>query len=344
MVQAAVVGAGKPGERRLAEHEPTLALGGSPSASPNPLRILSGSFTWFAMRVAFIGNSYTFFNDLPTMFATLAALLPSPINVTHLQATPGGSSIADHANASTTAGKETRMLLDAPGGWDYVVLQDQSQTPGGGRDGDSGEAAGVARSEAEATLRSFYAPVLAALQATPVLYSTWGRHDGDPLNAECCGYGTFVGMTDKTTVGYSRYAEILQEASSRARAPAAAPPVTVPCGRAFELVYNGTRHPLADDSLFSCLYHHGGARPRAQLPSERSSRGDSCTLDEYGLGGHPSPLGTYLIACTFVAALLKQSPVGITWAPDGVTDAQRDRMQDVAAQAARMAARVPPWR
>ena len=43
--------------------------------------------------LAFVGNSYTFFNDLPTMFATLAALLPMPVNVTHRQATPEASRV-----------------------------------------------------------------------------------------------------------------------------------------------------------------------------------------------------------------------------------------------------------
>ena len=54
----------------------------------------------------------------------------------------------------------------------------------GGRDGDSGEPPGVARGRAEAALKTFYAPRLRAANATPVLYSTWGRHDGDPLRVQ----------------------------------------------------------------------------------------------------------------------------------------------------------------
>ena len=54
-------------------------------------------------------------------------------------------------------------------------------------------------------------------------------------------------------------------------------------------------------------------------------------LDE--ANGHPSPLGTYLIACTFVASMLRLSPVGLAWAPDGVSDAQRDQMQMFAQRA-----------
>ena len=292
------------------------------------------------MRVAFVGNSYTYFNDLPTMLATIAVAAKSPVRIIHDEVTPGGSSIFGHADPSTEAGMNTSRMLADPQGWNYVVLQDQSQTPGGGRDGDSGDPPGAARQKSEEALREFFAPRLTRLQATPVLYSTWGRHDGDPLNADL-GYGNFLGMTAKTTAGYKQYSDVLQQAGTTT-------PIIVPAGRAFELVYNATAHPLANGSTFSCLYHHAGfgeeagaveqeegpwwpQRPYKSRAHERDGRRTrSCALDVYGLGGHPSPLGTYLIACTFVAAVLGRSPVGIAWAPPGVTDAQREQMQAVA--------------
>ena len=277
------------------------------------------------MRVAWVGNSYTYFNDLPKMLATLAALAPEPIQVTHEEVTPGGTSLTDHADLSIATGKKTKKMLDAEAGWNYVVLQDQSQTPGGGKNGDSGLAPGVAKAQAEEVLHSFFAPAIASADATPVLYSTWGRHDGDPLNAECCGYGTFGSMTRRTTEGYEAYASVLRKA-----VPTSPAPIIVPAGRAFELVFNASeKGPLANSSLFSCLFHHSSSD--GELVEQRS--GEDCVLDEYGKGGHPSPLGTYLIACTFVAAMLRQSPVGIAWAPDGVSDARRDLMQRIALQA-----------
>ena len=90
------------------------------------------------MRVAFLGNSYTYFNELPTVLATLAALTPARIKLHHASVTPGGSSLADHATRSKASGAATAAMLAEAPGWDYVVLQDQSQTPGGGMDGDSG--------------------------------------------------------------------------------------------------------------------------------------------------------------------------------------------------------------
>lgn len=217
-------------------------------------------------------------------------------------------------------GKETRKMLAAE--WDYVVLQDQSQTPGGGRNTDSGLGPGVAKAEAEASLRGFYAHELK--KATPVLFSTWGRHDGDPANADV--YGTFLEMNGATGRGYEAYAAVLREAG------VAEAPVVVPCGLAFEIVFNDTADPLSNTSIFSCLYHHSAPADGGLVEREPSSY--ECVLDGAGLGGHPSPLGTYLIACTFLAVLLGQSPVGIAWAPDGVSEAHRRYAQEVAVRAA----------
>ena len=244
------------------------------------------------MRVAFLGNSYTYFNELPTVLATLAALTPARIKLHHASVTPGGSSLADHATRSKASGAATAAMLAEAPGWDYVVLQDQSQTPGGGMDGDSGAGVGVAKAKSIAALKAFYAPAIAAARATPVLYSTWGRHGGDPYNAECCGYGTFEGMAEQTSAGYVAYAAALREA-----APASAP-LIVPAGRAFELVHEACAEPLANDSLFTSLY---------QQRALDADNNDDCVIHEAD-SGHPSPLGTYLIACTFVAAMLRQSP------------------------------------
>ena len=156
-------------------------------------------------------------------------------------------------------------------------------------------------------------------------------HAGDDsvcaIWAACCGYGDFRSMTTRTSEGYRAYAAILRGAPAGRSAASTGELLIVPAGRAFELLYNSSAAPLASNSTFSCLYHHALAGGSA-----------NCTLDSFGLGGHPSPLGTYLIACTFVATLLRQSPVGVPWAPEGVSDAQRDLMQRVAERAAHGAA------
>jgi hypothetical protein len=64
-----------------------------------------------------------------------------------------------------------------------------------------------------------------------------------------------------------------------------------------------------------------------------SATSTDCTLDGAGLGGHPSPAGSYLIACVMVGATLQQSVVGIEWAPPGVSPEYRDFLQRVAHEA-----------
>jgi hypothetical protein len=138
------------------------------------------------VRVAFIGNSYTYVNDVPGMFVQLA--LAGGINVTKDQVTPGGSSIYQHANQSLDMGKQTKTMLQAKAGWDFVVFQDQSETPGGGKDIDAKLAKGLAQQYSNAALKSYFKPLIAAANATAVLYSTWGRHDGDPPNVRQKGF------------------------------------------------------------------------------------------------------------------------------------------------------------
>ena len=72
--------------------------------------------------VLFLGNSYTYFNGtLPAMIDSIAAskgdLLVHDMNA------PGGYTLESHSTNATSLEK-----IQA-GGWDYVVLQDQSQRP-----------------------------------------------------------------------------------------------------------------------------------------------------------------------------------------------------------------------
>ena len=158
-----------------------------------------------------------------------------------------------------------------------------------------------------------------------MLYSTWGRHDGDAPNADC-GYGTFLGMNRKTTAGYEHYAKVLQGSGGIEGGGLGVPTIIAPCGRAFELVYNSSESPAGLASNFSCLYHH--SLTDGYTPGEQR-----CKLDAAGKGGHPSLLGTYLIACVFVATIHRQSPVGVAWAPLGISAPEQAFAQRVAHKA-----------
>jgi hypothetical protein len=74
------------------------------------------------IRILFVGNSYTYFNDLPAMLAALAKA-GSQRPVEHASETPGGWSLEQHWKS----GKTVKRIAD--GKWDYVVLQEQSTRP-----------------------------------------------------------------------------------------------------------------------------------------------------------------------------------------------------------------------
>jgi hypothetical protein len=73
------------------------------------------------LRVLFIGNSHTYFNNLPHMFAFLSQSGGYAVEVD--SNTPGGYTLEGHCTNQTTLDKINQ------GGWDFVVLQEQSAYP-----------------------------------------------------------------------------------------------------------------------------------------------------------------------------------------------------------------------
>lgn len=74
-----------------------------------------------ATNILLIGNSFTYCNDSWDVLAEIAASEGHAMKVTH--ATKGGYAFADHLNDEQT----TQAILK--GGYDFAILQDQSQTP-----------------------------------------------------------------------------------------------------------------------------------------------------------------------------------------------------------------------
>ncbi|PIE88686.1 MAG: hypothetical protein CSA04_00585, partial [Bacteroidetes bacterium] len=73
------------------------------------------------VKVLFLGNSYTYVNDLPMILSGLANA--NEYSLITDQNTPGGYRLIDHANSVTSMNKIKE------GSWDFVVLQAQSQEP-----------------------------------------------------------------------------------------------------------------------------------------------------------------------------------------------------------------------
>ena len=138
------------------------------------------------LRVLFIGNSYTFKNNLPELFAELVRSSGREIDVD--MAAPGGWTLADHA-----ASEETLMMIGSQD-WDYVVLQEQSVMPSIPAD----------REQAMYPAVRALDEMVRHVGAETVLLMTWGRRDG--LAEE--GYPDYEAMQAELGVGYT---EIGQE-------------------------------------------------------------------------------------------------------------------------------------
>ncbi|MGD8245079.1 MAG: DUF4886 domain-containing protein [Anaerolineae bacterium] len=132
------------------------------------------------LRVLFIGNSYTFHNNMPEMLAQLMRAGGRDIEVQ--SSARGGWTLADHA-----ASEETLSMLMSQN-WDYVILQEQSVIP-----------CIPARREQlmYPAVRAIHDEVQRA-GAETVLFVTWGRRDG--LSAE--GYRDYEMMQDQLNSGY----------------------------------------------------------------------------------------------------------------------------------------------
>lgn len=140
-----------------------------------------------APRVLFIGNSYTFENDLPQLFADLSRAGGHPVR-TEMVAV-GGATLAQHL-----AGPDAPAQIAAQP-WDAVVLQEQSVIP--------------ALPDQRAT--DMYPAVRHLVQlardagAQPVLLLTWGRRDG----LADAGFASFAAMQGQLTRGYLGIADEL---------------------------------------------------------------------------------------------------------------------------------------
>ncbi len=139
-------------------------------------------------RVLFIGNSYTYVNDLPHTIAQFAGALGDTLD--YDSSTPGGATLQQHCSNATTLSKI------AQGGWDFVVLQEQSQLPS------------FPPSQVQQQVYP-YAHILDSLIhaadscTETVFYMTWGKKNGDTAN--CASYPpicTYQGCQDRLSASY----------------------------------------------------------------------------------------------------------------------------------------------
>jgi len=104
----------------------------------------------------FIGNSFTQRNNLPKLMAELAA--ERNVRIEHELVSVGGASLRTHWNARHAAS------LISTGGYDFVVLQEQSALP-------------IKNPQRMAENVRLFAEAIKTAGAKSVLYMTWARQN-----------------------------------------------------------------------------------------------------------------------------------------------------------------------
>lgn len=248
------------------------------------------------VRILFIGNSYTYGNDLEQLTARWLQRVPLWNNVYAQRAAPGGYRMEQHTkDADGTRGTtQLREWLvssqDPQHKWSYGILQEQSQIPGFAQS----ERFWQASLQGIKTLHS----LLHKRGAKTFLLMTWGRRAGDAQNPVL--YKDFKTMQMRLSSGYRAFAK---QASTKQ-----APVFIAPVGIAFEKIYDDSVHstgkPLEPSSLFYRLY----------------------TSD----GSHPSVLGSYLASCVLFAAISGRDPSLHPWAPSSISVPEQKQLQAAA--------------
>lgn len=207
-------------------------------------------------RVLFIGNSYTYVNNLPKLVADMAASTGDTLE--YDMSAPGGFTLNYHYVFI----QATREKIQA-GGWDYVVLQEQSQVPATAPPYFYNWVYPFAKLLVDEV--KLYNPC-----AETIFYMTWGRKNGD--RSRCpnpIGWSYFCYYHTMDSVLRARY--MLMADSNKA--------TVSPAGAVWR--YMRANYPAIE------LYD----------------------ADE----SHPSPAGSYAVACSFYTAIFKKPATSIRY-------------------------------
>lgn len=188
-------------------------------------------------RTLFIGNSYIYVNDVDQMYANIATSAGKSNRPETKRITPGGYRLAGHAKDVAKAGSALNKAITDSRGWDFVVLQDQSQTPG-----LASPAAQKASRDGAKQIASF----VKDSDATIVLYMTWARRDAPGTKAT--DRVAFSKMQNSLARGYKEIASNVNALGLEVK--------VAPVGRAFESALD-----LFGTEFLRSLYMPDGSHP-----------------------------------------------------------------------------------
>jgi len=137
----------------------------------------------------FIGNSYTYFNNMPNIVAEIAASFGNHLD--YAAQTPGGMTFAGHAGSANTYNAMNST------DWNYVVLQAQSQEPSFPFGQVNSQTLPYAMQLADSAQA-----ISTCSQA--MFFMTWGRENGDP---QWDSINTFDKMNSRLRLAYLRFAD-----------------------------------------------------------------------------------------------------------------------------------------
>lgn len=178
------------------------------------------------VKACFLGNSYTFYNDMPGIVASLANA--DGFTLIKDQNTPGGYTLQGHSTNGTS------LNVINSDEWDFVVLQDQSQLPS------------FPHNQVVSDVYPYAANLCDSIRAAnecaaPLFFNTWGRRDGD---SQWDSINTFDKMNQRLFNAYGHMADV----NSGMRSPV---------GIAFDHVHNDG----AATVTFTNLYAGDGSHP-----------------------------------------------------------------------------------
>lgn len=191
------------------------------------------------LKVLFLGNSYTYVNNLPQLIKDIA--LANGDTLLFDSNCPGGHTFNNHFNNATSLSKINAQA------WDCVILQAQSQEPSF----SPGQVAAQTLPYA-IKLDSLIKNNNACTET--VFFETWGRKNGDASN--CGSYPpicTYIGMQNRLRASYKLFADTTKS-------------VMAPAGEAWrksiaqnpslELYSSDQSHPALEGSyLTACVFY-----------------------------------------------------------------------------------------
>ncbi len=180
----------------------------------------------------FIGNSYTYYNDMPILVQRLAQSVGDTL--VHSESYPGGYRLSQHYELDAT-----QELIKATN-YDYVVLQEQSQRPA------IDSTLFFEYVHKFDSIRQIYSPC-----GETMLYMTWGRKYGDATNcAEYPDVCTYEGMDSVIRV---RYLEAQEKINSLISPVGKVRNYIVNNYPDIELYISDESHPTAEGSYVSAV-------------------------------------------------------------------------------------------